>query len=84
MNETTTLLAPAILEKYKEYPPETVDIPAVEAAVIINSSPRTLEKWRQTRKNISFFRTPSGVTYNLEEILKYKESLKIKLIKKFD
>jgi len=80
MNKTKELIAADILSKYKEYPPEIVDLFPREAAALLNVSVRTLEKWRPKRKNLPFTKTPGGVIYKLSDVLDYKKSLVIQVV----
>lgn len=81
MNKTEKQNSAEILNKYKMFAPETVDLSTKESSVVLNASPRTLEKWRLKRKNLSFTRTPGGITYKLSDVLKFKDSLVINIAK---
>ena len=70
----------AILKKYENYTPETVEISSKETAILLHISPRTLEKWRPLRKNLSFIRTPGAVVYKLSDVLEFKNSLIVKAV----
>jgi len=75
MDKNNISMMPVILDKYKEYSAEMVEVTAKEAAIILHISARTLERWRAERKNLKFNRLPGGVTYNLSDILNYKNTL---------
>jgi hypothetical protein len=80
MHDIKPLSAPAILLNYKPYDPETVDIPPIEAATLLNLSVRTLEKYRPKRKYLDFTKSPGGITYKLSDVLALKQSFEVKSV----
>ena len=82
-NEIVELIqtSAAILKKYKNYQSETVELSTKETAILLHISPRTLEKWRPLRKNLSFIRTPGAVVYKLSDVLEFKNSLIVKAVR---
>jgi len=80
MNKNNISLIPVILDRYKDYPVENVELTSKETAILLYLSIRTLENWRRTRKNLSFIKSTSGVTYKLSDVLNYKNSLVINVV----